>query len=55
MTKTLFQQHSVITLILSIYPATTYLQDFYKWVDAKGSTHYTATPPPSNAKKKSKI
>lgn len=31
MTKTLFQQHSVITLILSIYPATTYPQDFYKW------------------------
>ena len=51
MTKTLFQQHSVITLILSIYPATTYPQDFYKWVDASGSTHYSATPPPSSAKK----
>lgn len=21
-------------------------QDFYKWVDANGSTHYTTTPPP---------
>ena len=51
MTKTLFQQHSVITLILSIYPATTYPQDFYKQVDASGSTHYSVTPPPSNAKK----
>lgn len=51
MTKTLFQQHSVITLILSIYPAITYPQDFYKWVDASGSTHYSVTPPPSNAKK----
>lgn len=26
-------------------------QNFYKWVDTKGSTHYTATPPPKNAKK----
>ncbi len=51
MTKTLFKQYSVITLILSIYPATTYPQDFYKWVDASGSTHYSATPPPSSAKK----
>ena len=51
MTKTLFQQHSVITLILSIYPAITYPQDLYKWVDASGSTHYSVTPPPSNAKK----
>ena len=23
----------------------------YKWVDHKGSTHYTLTPPPANAKK----
>lgn len=43
--------YSLITLILSIYPATTYPQDFYKWVDASGSTHYSATPPPSSAKK----
>ncbi len=26
-------------------------QNFYKWVDANGSTHYTTTPPPKNAKK----
>jgi len=43
--------YSAITLILSIYPTTTYPQDFYKWVDASGSTHYSATPPPSSAKK----
>lgn len=43
--------YSAITLILSIYPATTYPQDFYKWVDASGSTHYSATLPPSSAKK----
>ncbi|WP_416202472.1 DUF4124 domain-containing protein [Acinetobacter sp. ANC 3903] len=26
-------------------------QDFYKWGDANGSTHYTSTPPPKNAKR----
>ncbi|MFB2579013.1 MULTISPECIES: DUF4124 domain-containing protein [unclassified Acinetobacter] len=26
-------------------------QSFYKWVDASGSTHYTTTPPPKNARK----
>lgn len=30
-------------------------QEFYKWVDQKGSTHYTTTPPPKNAKKLSKV
>lgn len=25
-------------------------QNFYKWVDRNGSTHYTTTPPPKNAK-----
>ena len=29
----------------------TQAQNFYKWVDANGSTHYTTTPPPKNAKK----
>ena len=24
---------------------------YYKWVDAKGTTHYTKTPPPKTAKK----
>ena len=32
-----------------------FAQNFYKWVDAKGSTHYTATPPPKSAQKKGKI
>ena len=30
-------------------------QNFYKWVDAKGSTHYTTTPPPKSAKKKGQV
>ncbi len=30
-------------------------QDYYKWVDASGSTHYTKNPPPKNAKNKGKV
>ncbi len=30
-------------------------QNVYKWVDAKGSTHYSANPPPKAAKKKGKV
>ena len=45
---------SLSIALTSIAPST-FAQNFYKWVDAKGSTHYTATPPPSNAKKKSKV
>lgn len=26
--------------------ATSFAKDYYKWVDAQGSTHYTTTPPP---------
>lgn len=25
--------------------------EYYKWVDAKGTTHYTKTPPPKSSKK----
>lgn len=28
---------------------------FYKWVDAKGTTHYTLTPPPKSARKIKKV
>ncbi len=30
-------------------------KEYYKWVDSKGSTHYTSTPPPKTAKKKGKV
>ena len=30
-------------------------REYYKWVDAKGSTHYTATPPPKSAKKQGRV
>ncbi len=42
--------------VLSLIFCTTqsYAEDFYKWVDANGSTHYTLTPPPANLKTKTK-
>ena len=29
--------------------------NFYKWVDSQGTTHYTKTPPPKTAKKRSTV
>lgn len=31
---------------ISIFTTSLFAQDFYKWTDAQGSTHYTNTPPP---------
>lgn len=39
------------TTLASTAPQIAQAQKFYKWVDASGSTHYTTTPPPKNAKK----
>lgn len=39
------------TALASTAPQIAQAQKFYKWVDASGSTHYTTTPPPKNAKK----
>lgn len=43
------------TLLFSFSSSSVMAKEYYKWVDAKGSTHYTATPPPKNAKKQSRI
>ena len=32
-----------------------YAKEYYKWVDSKGTTHYTTTPPPKTAKRHGKI
>ncbi|WP_180082962.1 DUF4124 domain-containing protein [Acinetobacter sp. YH12102] len=36
---------------LGIYSTSASAIQYYKWVDAKGITHYTKTPPPKSAKK----
>ena len=44
-----------ICLSFSLSSTSSFAKEYYKWVDAKGSTHYTATPPPKSAQKKGKI
>lgn len=44
-----------LTCALLSSSASLWAKDYYKWVDANGSTHYTATPPPKSAQKKGKI
>lgn len=45
----------VIFLALSFSSTAVFAKEYYKWVDAKGSTHYTTTPPPKSVKKKGKV
>lgn len=42
-------------LCISLMCSNAMANEFYKWVDAKGVTHYTKTPPPKNAKKTGKV
>ncbi len=46
---------TVTSLVLSLSSTSSFAKEYYKWVDAKGSTHYTTTPPPKSAKKKGKV
>ncbi len=44
-------QHSIIASLIGLsflgFTTTSFAQqDYYKWVDSHGSTHYTTTPPP---------
>ena len=52
-----FHLISGITLTCALIGSSTAVlaKDYYKWVDANGSTHYSALPPPKNAQKKGKI
>ncbi|MEG0487182.1 MAG: DUF4124 domain-containing protein [Acinetobacter sp.] len=51
--------HTVLTTLvaatLSMTMTTTHAKQYYKWVDSKGSTHYTTTPPPKNSRSKTKV
>ena len=46
---------TLVTAALSMTMTSTYAKQYYKWVDSKGSTHYTTTPPPKSARSKSKV
>lgn len=44
-----------LTALSFIFLNTAQAQEYYRWVDAKGTTHYTKTPPPKQAKARSKV
>ena len=46
---------SVFLAIALLSSTQSFAKQYYKWVDSKGSTHYTATPPPKSAKQKGKV
>ena len=46
---------SAIFTTVTMSTTVTHAKQYYKWVDSKGSTHYTTTPPPKNARSKSKV
>ena len=47
--------YALATTALLLGSSQNHAQQYYKWVDAKGSTHYTTTPPPKSAKRVDKI
>jgi hypothetical protein len=47
--------YAVATTTLLLCSSQNYAQQYYKWIDANGSTHYTTTPPPKGAKRLDRI
>lgn len=45
----------LVGMELAMSSTQSFAKTYYKWVDNQGSTHYTTTPPPKTAKKKSKV
>ena len=52
------KKNAISMLVLStlaLSSTSSFAKEYYKWTDSKGSTHYTTSPPPKNAKKHGKI
>lgn len=44
------------TFVLGLFSSNlSFAKEFYKWIDHKGSTHYTTTPPPKSSQSRGKI
>jgi len=46
---------TIFALFSMVGVSASHAKQYYKWVDSKGSTHYTTTPPPKNARSQSKV
>ncbi|USP40003.1 DUF4124 domain-containing protein [Acinetobacter sp. XS-4] len=47
--------YTAVTTAILIYSSQSQAQQYYKWMDKNGSTHYTTTPPPKSAKHLNKV
>ncbi|HDG7210384.1 DUF4124 domain-containing protein [Acinetobacter nosocomialis] len=47
--------YTVITTAILVCSTQSQAEQYYKWVDKNGSTHYTTTPPPKGAKHLNKV
>ncbi|WP_038344588.1 DUF4124 domain-containing protein [Acinetobacter sp. A47] len=47
--------YTITTTIMLLCSSQNQAQQYYKWMDANGSTHYTTTPPPKGAKRLDKV
>lgn len=46
---------TIFALFSMVGVSASHAKQYYKWVDSKGSTHYTTTLPPKNARSQSKV
>ncbi|WP_373867817.1 DUF4124 domain-containing protein [Acinetobacter guerrae] len=53
--KVFFLAQSAIMASLMLFTTQNHAEQYYKWVDSKGSTHYTTTPPPKGSKKQGQV
>ena len=47
--------YTVVTTAILVCSNQSQAQQYYKWMDKSGSTHYTTTPPPKSAKHLNKV
>ncbi|MDR2250490.1 DUF4124 domain-containing protein [Acinetobacter sp.] len=47
--------YTAVTTAILLGSSQSYAQQYYKWMDKSGSTHYTTTPPPKGAKHLNKV
>lgn len=47
--------HCFIVGAITFASSAVFANNFYKWTDSKGTTHYTKTPPPKNAKQRGTV
>lgn len=47
--------YTAVTTAILVCSSQSQAQQYYKWMDKNGSTHYTTTPPPKSAKHLNKV